>query len=170
MGSSEVTSTTAVVPTWVSCDRRQIQDFHKQAYLTAARTRAPRVIGMLAAIDWVVGCEPVAPITGQHGLVTSEQIALTEMNRAVEARRAENSATGWAGGVADALAYFVGLLSSPPLEVPRRNPDGTVVTAEQLYQEFLDSHSRPTPEQRDKAHHDAQVTAIRWERLASATP
>lgn len=160
-----MTSTTAVVPKFVPHDRREIRDFHAVVYLRAGRTRDPRIIGMLDAIDWVVGCEPLSPLTQQPGQVT-EQTACEEMNRAIPMRDRNT----WAAGLVDTLAYLVGLLSKPPLEVPRRNPDGTVVTADEIYQEFLDSYPgswTPTPEQRDKARQDADVTAVRWQRIAA---
>lgn len=110
MGSDTVHSTTAIVPAWVPCDRRQVQDFHRTAYETAGRTCSPRVIGMLDAIDWVVGCEPLAPISQKSGPVT-EMSACAEMNLST----AVPKPNAWAGGVGEALAYLVGLLSAPPL-------------------------------------------------------
>ena len=160
MGSDgQVTSTTAIVPAWVPCPRREIQDFHRVAYETAGRTRSPRVVGMLDAIDWVVGCEPLAPISQKSGEVT-EMSACAEMNLSA---RAPHDNT-WAVGVGEALAYLVGLLSGPPLEVPRRNPDGGVVGWEQLYNET----AQPwwTPEKRWEEQQAAQRTASRWAALA----
>jgi hypothetical protein len=96
----------------VPCDRAEIQAFHRAAYETAGRTQSPRVIGMLDAIDWVVGCERLAPISQTAGPVT-EMTACDEMNLSTRIPR-DNA---WAGGVGEALAYLVGLLSKPPLRI-----------------------------------------------------
>lgn len=145
MGSAEI-----VVPAWARPSRIQVQDLHTIAAGQADRSELAR--GCLDAVDWIV--DPDGP--------TSEQA------------QAEAAATGkhrdsYHRGISDTLAWLCGWLPDPwHLEIPRRNPDGTLLTAEQLYTEALDQNPRgwvPTPEERDKAHHEAEVTAIRWARV-----
>lgn len=143
MGSAQID-----VPAWVEPSRTQVQDLRTAASAEAGRSELAR--GCFAAIDWVLG--PDEP---------------DEEQARAEATATAKHPTGYFRGMSDTLAWLFGLLPEPwHLEIPRRNPDGTLLTADQIYQEFLDAHSwTPTPEQRDKARHEADVTAVRWARI-----
>jgi len=67
------------------------------------------------------------------------------------------------------IAWLVGFVSMPPFELPRRNPDGTVVTVEQVTAELLVGKTG-MPEQRIAAEHEAHRKVARWRRLASLVP
>ena len=147
MGSAQI-----VVPDWVAPARIQVQDLHTAATAQAHRSELAR--GCLDAIDWIV--DPAGP--------TSEQA------------QAEAAATGkhkdpYHRGISDTLAWLCGWLPDPwHLEIPRRNPDGSLPTADQIYAEILDtrySHwaGAHTPEQRDEARHEADAAAYRWARV-----
>lgn len=145
MGSAQI-----VVPAWVEPSQIHVQDLHTIASAGADRSELAR--GCRDAIDWVI--DPDGP---DH-----------------EQAQAEAAATGsreglYHRGISDTLAWLCGWLSQPwHLEIPRRNPDGTLLTADQIYEELLGEYPRgwvPTPEQRDKAHHEAEVTSIRWARI-----
>jgi hypothetical protein len=73
---------------------------------------------------------------------------------------------GWLNGVSFTLGLLLGAHLELPIELPRRNPDGTVVTAEQLYQEERAAPYRSwLPEQRAAARDRAETTAARYRRL-----
>lgn len=140
-------STQTVVPGWVVPTPAQVQDLHTIATAEASRSELAR--GCLDALDWVL--DPNGPDMEQ---ARAEATALAKHR------------TGYYRGISDTLAWLYGLLSHPwHLAIPRRNPDGSLLTADQIYDELLAAHSRPTPEQRDKARHEADVTAIRWARI-----
>lgn len=143
MGSGQI-----VVPDWVKPSRTQVQDLHTIAATEAARSELAR--GCLDAVDWVL--DPNGP---------DEEQARAETTALAKHR------AGYFRGISDTLAWLFGLLPDPAhLEIPRRNPDGSLLTADQIYQEFLDAHSwTPTPEQRDTARHEADKTAARWARV-----
>jgi hypothetical protein len=76
---------------------------------------------------------------------------------------------GARGGAYDTLAWLLGMSSRPPITLPRRNPDDTVMTAAQLYDEYM-TGLWGEPEQR----RDAQLRAVRdaaaYQRLANLVP
>ena len=139
----------AMLPNWVTPVPGQVRDLHT----IATGTRSELAEGCRDAIAWV--SDPNGPTAEQAQAET------------VELDRRRREGPYWVG-IADTLAWLNGWLSNPPLEVPRRNPDGTVVTAGQLYEELLAEYPagwKPTPEQRDAARQKADVTAARWARI-----
>lgn len=137
----------SVVPRWVTPSPAQVRDLHA----IAAAIRSELARGCLDALDWVT--DPDGPTSEQ----AQAEAAATSKRRDLYHR-----------GISDTLAWLCGWLSHPShLETPRRNPDGTLLTADQIYQEFLDSYGswKPTPEQRHTARQDADVTAVRWARI-----
>ena len=73
------------------------------------------------------------------------------------------------GPIGDTLAWLVGMASIPPLRLPRRNADGSVVTEEQLYEELMRDKTG-LPEQRNEARRKARRDAILYANLAALTP
>lgn len=67
------------------------------------------------------------------------------------------------------LAWLLGMTDVPPIELPRRNPDGTVVTIGQVTAELL-AGKTGMPEQRRDAENRAYRMVARWRRLASLVP
>lgn len=138
-----------MLPNWVTPAAGQVRDLHTVATANQSELAA----GCRDAIAWIA--DPAGPTAEQAQAETVE----------LDKRRREGPY--WVG-IADTLAWLNGWLSQPPLEVPRRNPDGTVLTGDQLYAELLDAYPagwQPTPEQRHTARQQADVTAARWARL-----
>lgn len=139
------------VPAWVTPTRAQVADLRTTAAAHADRSELAR--GCLDAADWVVGPDSIASERS-----VQEEAAATVKHRDDDYHR----------GISDTLAWLCGWLPKPCLEIPSRNPDGTLLTADQLYAAALEEYPRgwdPTPEQRDKARLDADKTAIRWARI-----
>lgn len=142
MGSDVVT-----VPAWVTPARTQVADLHAVAVAQAARSELAR--GCLDALDWIL--DPTGPSQEQ---VQAEAAATSKLR------------DDYHRGISDTLAWLCGWLSTPRLDIPRRNPDGTVVTADQLYQEMLEDHPLPpTPEERRDLQNAAARQAARWAAL-----
>jgi hypothetical protein len=73
---------------------------------------------------------------------------------------------GWADGCGLTLGWLLGIHPRPPIELPRRNPDGSVPDVEQLYREAIQARPHTAPEQRNAARSEAVATAGRYRRLA----
>lgn len=141
----------AVVPRWAAPPHDQIRDLHAIAYARATRDHSRLAGGCLDALDWAT--DAAGP---------SRDEAMAEATTLTRRRREGDY---WAG-IADTLAWLCGFLSRPPLDVPRRNPDGTVVTWQQRYAE-LDQGARWEPEQAEEAERTARRQAARWQALAN---
>lgn len=71
------------------------------------------------------------------------------------------------------LAWLIGFQSFPPIRLPRRNADGAVMTADQLYDEYMRGKYGLPEEQRDartRAEKDAALYRRLAERADSARP
>jgi hypothetical protein len=73
------------------------------------------------------------------------------------------------GDAQNTIAWLLGMSRTPPIELPRRNPDHTVVTADQLYAEYM-AGKTGLPEQRNEARQRATTDAARYRRLAALVP
>ena len=136
-----------MIPAWVAPAAREVDDCHWIAHACAQEAGpGSRYAQVLAVLDWV----------------TSE---LPTRDQAVDMMMASDGA---------AYATVVWLLGSspdkpPPVTLPRRNPDGTVMTAEQLTAEYMTGLTG-LPEQRREAEHRARADAARYRRLAALVP
>lgn len=132
----------AVTSTWVVPTARELTDAHWIAHNVAAeRGRA---------------C--------LHGEVCTvlDQVVAGSLDRVAAGEMLLGDDTG-------TIAWLIGFVSMPPFELPRRNPDGTVVTVEQVTAELLVGKTG-MPEQRIAAEHEAHRLVARWRRLASLVP
>lgn len=143
------------VPTWVRPPARAVLDFHRLARVYAAyRPDDHAAAARFAAVGMVL----------ETGM--TEDSALAEMNRAV-AVRSDPRAGAAAGALADTMAWLVGLLSRAPFAIPRRHPDGRLVTADDLYAEREAAAPAPwEPERRDAERAAARKQAARYRALA----
>jgi len=87
----------------------------------------------------------------------------------VEPRAAVTDDREWANGVRGALAWLLGQRPEPMLHLPRRLPDGSTPSAEQLYAEMLEArpYGYEFPEQRQAAWNEAGTAAARYRGLAA---
>jgi len=87
----------------------------------------------------------------------------------VEPRAAATDDREWANGVNGALGWLLGRRSEPVLHLPRRLPDGSTPSADQLYTEILETRpfEHRLPEQRQAARNEAETAAARYRRLAA---
>lgn len=139
--------TQPVVPAWVTPDPVEVLDLHA----IAATSQSELARGCLDAVDWIL--DPDGPDEEQ----AQAEAAATRKHR-----------DGYYRGISDTLAWLCGWISQPRLEIPRRNGDGSLPTADQLYRQLLAEYPagwNPTPEQRYEARQKADVTAVRWARI-----
>jgi hypothetical protein len=132
----------ALIPAWVAPAAREVADCHWIAHTVAGEVGRASVHGEVCSIlDWVTGDLP------DEGTVLDRVVA-------------DDTST---------LAWLLGMTDVPPIELPRRNPDGTVVTVDQVTAELLDGKTG-LPEQRRDAENRANGMVARWRRLASLVP
>lgn len=138
---------TALIPAWVVPTAREVTDCHWLAH-AGAEHRGPtsRHAAVLRVMDWVADKDPD----------TREAEAALRASRAVD-------------GAYDTMAWLLGMGSIPPIQLPRRNLDGTVVTADQLYVEYM-AGKCGEPEQRNEARHKATRDASLYRQLANLVP
>ena len=67
------------------------------------------------------------------------------------------------------LAWLLGMSRIPPVELPRRAPDGSVLTEDQLYGEYM-AGKTGLPEQKLEARRKAARDAGRYRQLAALVP
>lgn len=134
---------TALIPAWVVPTAREVADCHWIVHAYAEQSGpGSRYATMLRVLDWVT----------------------TELP---DTREAEDTLRELRDpAAADTLAWLL-LGVVPPITLPRRNPDGTVVTDEQLYTEYLGCDPNPIREQRDAARDKARRDAAQYRRLAA---
>lgn len=138
--------TQPVVPAWVTPTAVQVHDLRA----VAATSTTDLARGCLDAVDWIL--DPDGPDENQ----AQAEAAATRKHR-----------DGYYRGISDTLAWLCGWISQPRLEIPRRNRDGSVVTAPQLYVEMIEAHPLPpTPEERRDMQNRATRQAARWAALA----
>lgn len=134
----------AVIPAWVVPAHKQVVELHFLAYRLAEVIDDAEPGGRLAAVEWVVGLAP-APVTQRRDAASWEQVraeswvalcvaadapAPTVADWARLGVTAEPAATAdveWAYGAWRTLAWFLGVRSDPPVELPERYADGSLV-------------------------------------------
>jgi hypothetical protein len=148
-----------VVPAWVAPPAVEVEDLFWAAQALREDPASGRITARGAAVAWVCG-GVAGPVTGRTetpvtwGLASAEMwAALVVCDRSAPPPR-ENVCAGWGvhylppvasvglgvgDGVARALGWLLGAqgLSERPMLLPRRRPDGRVLTAEELYADAL---------------------------------
>lgn len=138
---------TALIPAWVAPSPREVTDCHWLAHAGAERNGpASRHAAVLRVMDWVADKDP-------------------DMREAQAALRASHAVPG----AYDTLSWLLGMAAVPPIRLVRRNPDGTLVTEDQLYGEYM-AGKTGLPEQRAEARAWARTEAARNQRLADLAP
>lgn len=133
----------ALIPAWVAPAAREIADCHWIAHSVAEEVGRASVHGEVCAIlDWVTSELP-----------TPEQVR-------------ERLLDGGAAGAT--VAWLLGM-GRAPIDLPRRNPDGSLRTVEQLTAEYL-TGKWDGPEERRDADRWARKQAARSRELASLVP
>lgn len=136
-----------MIPDWVAPDHNAVRDLLNVA--PVAGETNPYAAGVADAAQWATGW----PDIGYDD-------AAARM-----AEHLEQRADRHAAGVADVLAWLIGC-APPPIRLPQRHPDGTLVTADEHYQRWLADQYRPTPEARHAARQQADLDYARSVRLA----
>lgn len=179
-------------PDWVTPPISQIADLHWLAYATLIDTRRPWAAGVFSSVAWVRGGR-VSPVTERSEQPVTRALAEYERWAAEAARDPAHPPP--LETIADTLgvpcvppkpglygaAYAVGVWSTlrwmlqrvpdekPPLEVPRRHPDGRVFTAADIYAERIAAAvTHPSPEARREIRVDADRLAARYQHQADA--
>ena len=182
----------AIIPSWVVRSEWQVIDAHYIAYAFAQPGAGARYRPVAASIDWVTGVEDaLAPMTlreleatgcaataemmlaqavacGDRGLPDSlwEKLGLTPE----EPWRFDAL---WSEMVAVTLRWLLeDEQQRPPIELPRRLPDGSTPTADQLYAEAEAASEATAPrcnswgvEERHAARLKAEQAAARYREL-----
>jgi hypothetical protein len=139
----------AVIPAWVVPEHGRIVELHHLVHQLAEVVGSAEHRGQLAAVEWVTGCRPLAPVTHRDERLTRDAVraeAIVALNVAAEAptllerdwpsfglctdvyfvpaveRDAEH-----AHGVWRTLAWIVGTRPDPPVELPERDAAGELV-------------------------------------------
>lgn len=134
----------ALIPAWVAPAAREVADCHWIAHSVAEEVGRTSVHGEVCSIlNWVTSDLP-----------TADQ---------VRARLKD------AGSAANTAAWLLGLTRIPPIDLPRRNPDGTLLTVQQLAAEYL-ADKWDGPEERNAAEQWALKQDTRNRQLASLVP
>jgi hypothetical protein len=169
----------AVIPAWVTPSAQAVADAHRIAHVTGAETGDVAARAVAASINWVTGGQ-LAPLTERTELPTRELVT-AEWLLAGSVEHGTTMVWGsvspvvpvtldrrWAAGTSAALGWLLGCTDRPPVRIPRRLPDGSVPTAEQLYDEMLAArpHAAWTPEMRAEARRRAAQAAVTSQRLA----
>lgn len=135
---------TAVIPAWVAPSPRAVTDCHWISHQVAAEVGRASLHGEVCSIlDWVTSDLPD--------------------ETTVRARLKDS------GPAANTAAWLLGLTGIPPIDLPRRNPDGTLLTVQQLVAEYM-AGKWDGPEERRDADRWARKQAARDHQLASLVP
>lgn len=154
-------------PDWVTLDASQISDLHWLAYAMLVQTRLPWAAGVGAAISWIRGGRN-GPITERDEQPVTRAIADAERWAAEAARDPDHAPPlgaiyaqlevaprpplpgqdpNYAVGVWRALRWVLRVPGQdPPLDIPRRHPDGRVFVAADIYTDMVsgdDTHLSP---------------------------
>jgi len=178
-----------VEPVWITPSRSELADVHVLAFREYRDTGSAKAEAMGATAAWIRGGR-TAPVTFREEQPVTKALAKAEMWAAVHVvtgdvpleslcldlgvHYAPAVATNavWSLGVEEVLRWLTAdplERRKPPIPLPRRNPDGSVATAEELYQQTMATqpHKNRGPEERRALRNRTEVDAIRSERLAA---
>lgn len=134
----------AVVPAWVVPAHQQVVELHYLTYRLVDTVGDVEAGGRLAAIEWVVGGRQ-APVTHRSDTATWEQVraeawvalcVAAEATAPIDQDWARLGVSPWPAAVMDVdwaygawrtLAWLLGVRPDPPVELPERYPDGSLV-------------------------------------------
>jgi hypothetical protein len=147
---------TPTEPDWATPPQSEIADLMWLAYWLHAECGKPWSAGVFAAVAWVRGGRP-APVTERAEVSVTRELATAELWAAVVASEVGSGIprppveqicaelgvrwceppsvdAEYALGAWRALRWLLGVAGeASPLPVPGRNPDGSIMTADQLY-------------------------------------
>jgi hypothetical protein len=178
------------IPAWVKPPAAAVEDLYWLAhrnYLDHCSTRAG---GIGAILDWILKGR-VAPITERREQPVTKNLAEAEMTAALATTGGADwvlfpldlvyTELGvayqppvvvdlqWSDGVWRGLRWLLGVTDqAAPLHLPLRRPDGSIPTAEELYQQTLAHQSYPVrlPEERRELRFRVETDVCRYHRLA----
>lgn len=134
----------ALPPEWVSPTVHAVKDCHWLAHGGAEEFGpASGYAHVLQVLEWLAGEQP-----------TREQ--------------AEDRMMAADGIAYDTIVWLFGHKSAP-IDLPYRNPDGSLMTEQQLYAEYMAGRNNG-PEERNAARTWAHMQAARSQRLAAKVP
>lgn len=173
------------LPVWVAPPAHEVADLWWLAHRDWTERRSPWTGGVIAAVEWVIGTG-CGPVTAREERPVTRNLAIAEFCAAAvvirgsgplesECRRlgvTYREPLRWGSDFAVGAWRTLGWLTDPkptrccPLPVPLRNRDGSVPTADQLYDQAIaaDPDSYTTREQRVELR-DTAVKAeddFRW--------
>lgn len=146
----------AVIPAWVVADHRQMMDFDHLVFELATKVESVHAQGQRAAVEWVTGGRP-APMTQRTEPVTwalaraeswvalcvaawnGQPTAREWEQLGVEPRPRTAGDGDFAHGAWRTLAWLLGVRPDPPVELPVRDADGTLLPGQDRYA------TRPNP-------------------------
>lgn len=172
-------------PEWVDPTWHQVGDLSCLALGGVVEQQATECAGMVAAVAWVRGLM-TGPITGRDNDPLSRQCAIAELWTAaavqpgwptpplpelcamlrVDYRRPLAVEPSYARGAWSALRWLTGTDNQPPLDLPTRNRDGSVASADQVYRALLARQRIVPAEDRASLRARAERVADRSKRLA----
>ena len=149
--SGTVGSWVPVEPSWVAPEIAQVADLMWLAYGSWARSGSQRSAAVMATAAWVRGGRP-APVTERADAPVTRALAEAELWATFEVTMppcpSESMCAGlgvgyrppvvldhvWAVGVAATLRWLLGMSEPPPMALPQRRSDGSVASADELYE------------------------------------
>jgi len=178
-----------VEPTWITPSCSELADLHVLAFREYRDTGSVKAEAMGATAAWIRGGRN-APVTFREEQPVTKVFAKAEMWAAVHVDTGDvplgslcrDLGVSYAPAVVTNLVWSLGVEEvlrwltadplerrKPPIPLPRRNPDGSVATAEELYQQAMaaEPHRHWGPEERHALRNRTEVDAIRSERLAA---
>jgi hypothetical protein len=182
---------TPAEPAWAAPSRREIDDLHWLAYRARRELGQPSYSGISRTLAWVRGGR-AAPITGRTDIPVTRELATAEKWAANAASTPDLTPppleyisaqlgvvhvapqpvdADLADGAWRALRWLLGEPGqSPPLPLPVRHVDGTVPTADELYDIALAAAPDRfrLPEQRAELRSRVEQNARRYRDLAAA--
>jgi hypothetical protein len=142
-----------VIPSWVVPSVDDVAEYGQMAFRLEEITRCVQARGQCAALCWLIGNDP-SPMTAYEGPVTRQWarseswVALCIAVAAVHPVAVEEEwerrlgaplrpvAAGdgwWAHGVWRTLSWALGERSDPPIQLPVRAVDGSIVPGTEVY-------------------------------------
>ncbi|MGH3846606.1 MAG: hypothetical protein ACRDS0_35090 [Pseudonocardiaceae bacterium] len=139
-----------VIPEWVVPSVDDVAEYGGMAVRLEEITECVQARGQCAALCWLIGRDP-APITRRQGLVSRDAarweswLALclaagrpgaVEEERArlgIPQRRTDGQVPWWAHGVWRALSWVSGEHPDPPIQLPVRAADGSILAGTEVY-------------------------------------